>query len=148
MSWYNIATGLLNTTQKIFQRFIQQISADLNFSGFFMQGSNLCRFSLPLTNYGLPLSHLQLLLIIFLQNDKLQILIFQVTALSLEKSRDSKIQRLFEFREEKWFSLYLVSGLGKLAIFWGRMRLRMKLIAQKELIFLFQMAPSRILWDQ
>ena len=51
MSWYNIATGLLNTTQKIFQRFIQQISADLNFSGFFMQGLNLCRFSLPLTTY-------------------------------------------------------------------------------------------------
>ena len=32
--------------------------------------------------------------------------------------------------------------------FSGRMGLRMKLIAQKELIFLFQMAPSRILWDQ
>ena len=49
MPWYNIGTGLLNTTQKIFKRFIQQISADLNFNVVFMQALNLGRFSLPLT---------------------------------------------------------------------------------------------------
>ena len=56
--------------------------------------------------------------------------------------------RLFETYGGNRFSLFLMSDLGKLAIFWGRMPLRMKLIAQKELIFLFQMTPNRILWDQ
>ena len=32
----------------------------------------------------------------------------------LERSRDSKIRRLFEFREEKLFSLFLVRCLRKL----------------------------------
>ena len=65
-----------------------------------------------------------------------------------KKVEDSKIRRLFEFREEKWFSVFLLSGLGKLVNFLSQMRLRMKLIAMKELILLFQMAPSRILCDQ
>ena len=56
--------------------------------------------------------------------------------------------RLFETYVGIRFSLFLVSGLRKLICFSGRMSLRMKLIAQKELIFLFQMAPSRTLWDQ
>ena len=33
--------------------------------------------------------------------------------LHLEKSRDSKIRRLFVFREEKMFSLFLMGRLGK-----------------------------------
>ena len=37
----------------------------------------------------------------------------------LEKSRDSKIRRLFEFREEKLFSLFLMGLLRKLISFWG-----------------------------
>ena len=53
--------------------------------------------------------------------------------------------RLFETYGGNRFSLFLMSGLRKLACFSGRMVLCMKLIAQKELIFLFQMAPSRIL---
>ena len=65
-----------------------------------------------------------------------------------KKVEDSKIRRLFEFREEKWFSVFLLSGLGKLVNFGSQMGLRMKLIAMKELILLFQMAPSRILCDQ
>ena len=56
--------------------------------------------------------------------------------------------RLFESYGGNRFSLFLMSGLGKLVLFSGRMGLRMKFIAKKELIFLFQMAPSRILWDQ
>ena len=56
--------------------------------------------------------------------------------------------RLFETYGGNRFSLFLMSGLGKLMLFSGRMTLRMKLIAKKELNFLFQMAPSRILWDQ
>ena len=56
--------------------------------------------------------------------------------------------RLFETYGGNRFSLFLMRSLGKLICFSGRMTLRMKLIAQKELIFLFQMAPSRILWDQ
>ena len=63
----------------------------------------------------------------------------------LEKSRDSKIRRLFDFREEKLFSLFLMKRLGKLISFWGQMVLRMKLIAKKELNLPFQMTPSRIL---
>ena len=71
------------------------------------------------------------------------------------KKRDSLIWkkveeylRLFETYGGNRFSLFLMKRLGKLVSFWARMTLRMKLIAQKELIFLFQMAPSRILWDQ
>ena len=45
--------------------------------------------------------------------------------------------RLFETYGGILFFLFLVSGLRKLISFWGQMRLRMKLIAQKELIFLF-----------
>ena len=55
---------------------------------------------------------------------------------------------LFETYGGNRFSLFLMRRLGKLVSFWARMTLRMKLIAQKELIFLFQMAPSRILCDQ
>ena len=66
----------------------------------------------------------------------------------LEKSRDSKIRRLFDSREEKLFSLFLMKRLGKLISFWGQMVLRMKLIAKKDLILLFQMTPSRILCDR
>ena len=56
--------------------------------------------------------------------------------------------RLFETYGGNWFSLFLISGLGKLVSFWGRMVPSMEWIAQKELIILFQMAPSRILCDQ
>ena len=56
--------------------------------------------------------------------------------------------RLFETYGGNRFSLFLMSGLRKLISFWGRMVPSMKLIAQKELIILFQMAPSRILCDQ
>ena len=56
--------------------------------------------------------------------------------------------RLFETYDRNQFSLFLMRRLRKLVSFGGRMTLRMKLIAKKELIFLFQMAPSRILWDQ
>ena len=54
--------------------------------------------------------------------------------------------RLFETYGGNRFSLFLIRRLGKLVSFGGRMSLRMKLIAKKELIFLFQMAPSRILF--
>ena len=47
-----------------------------------------------------------------------------------------------------WISLFLMRRLRKLMLFSGRTSLRMKLTAKKELIFLFQMAPSRILCDQ
>ena len=70
------------------------------------------------------------------------------TSDNLEKSRDSKIRRLFDSREEKLFSLFLMKRLGKLISFWGQMVLRMKLIAKKDLILLFQMTPSRILCDR
>ena len=56
--------------------------------------------------------------------------------------------RLFETYGGIGFSLFLMGSLGKLSRFSGRTILRMKFIAKKELIFLFQMAPSRILWDQ
>ena len=56
--------------------------------------------------------------------------------------------RLFETCGGIWFSLFPVSFLGKLMLFSGRMGLRMKLTAKKELILLFQMTPSRILCDQ
>ena len=56
--------------------------------------------------------------------------------------------RLFETYGGNRFSLLLMSGLRKLISFWRRMGPSMKLIAQKELIILFQMAPSRILCDQ
>ena len=65
----------------------------------------------------------------------------------LEKSRDLKIRRLFDFREEKLFSLFFMGRLGKLINFGSQMRLRMKLKAMKELILLFQMTPGRILCD-
>ena len=55
--------------------------------------------------------------------------------------------RLFETYGGNQFSLFLMSGLRELVGFWGRRELRMKLIAQKELIFFFQTAPSRILCD-
>ena len=55
--------------------------------------------------------------------------------------------RLFETYSGNRFSLFLIMRLGKLISFGGRMTLRMKLIAKKELIFLFQMTPSRILWN-
>ena len=81
-------------------------------------------------------------------NGKEPMLINWTSDIYLEKSRDSKIRRLFEFREEKWFSIFLVSGLRKLINFGGQMTLRMKLIAKKELNLLFQMTPSRILCDR
>ena len=56
--------------------------------------------------------------------------------------------RLFETYGGNRFSLFFMGRLRKLSFFSGRMILRMKLIAKKELIFLFQMTPSRILWDQ
>ena len=62
--------------------------------------------------------------------------------------KDEEYLRLFETYGGNRFSFFLMRRLGKLISFGGRMALRMKLIAQKELIFLFQMAPSRILWDQ
>ena len=55
--------------------------------------------------------------------------------------------RLFETYGGNRFSFFLMRRL-KLVSFGGRMTLRMKLIAQKELIFLFQMPPIRILGDQ
>ena len=56
--------------------------------------------------------------------------------------------RLFETYGGNGFSPFLMSGLRKLISFWARMVLRMKLIAKKELILLFQMTPSRILCDR
>ena len=53
--------------------------------------------------------------------------------------------RLFETYGGILFSLFLLGRLRKLACFSGRIILRMKLIAKKELIFLFLMPPSRIL---
>ena len=55
--------------------------------------------------------------------------------------------RLFETYGGIGFSLFLMGSLRKLICFSGRMTLRMKLIAKKELILLFQMTPSRILCD-
>ena len=54
--------------------------------------------------------------------------------------------QLFETYGGNRFSLFLMSGLGMLVSFGGQMTLRMKFIAQKELIF--QMAPSRIRCNQ
>ena len=65
-----------------------------------------------------------------------------------KKVEDSKILRFFETCREIQFSLFLASGLGKLISFLGWMGLRMNLIAKKELIFFFQMVPSRILCNQ
>ena len=48
--------------------------------------------------------------------------------------------RLFETYDGNWFFLFLVRRLRNLVLFWGQMRLRMKLIAMKELNFVFQMA--------
>ena len=59
-------------------------------------------------------------------------------------NEDHRLNNCIKYR----FSLFLMSGLGKLVLFSGRMALRMKLTAKKELIILFQMALSRILWDQ
>ena len=56
--------------------------------------------------------------------------------------------RLFETYGGIGFSLFLMGSLRKLICFSGRMTLRMKLIAKKELILLFQMTPSRILCDR
>ena len=56
--------------------------------------------------------------------------------------------RLFETCGGIWFSLFPVRLLRKLMLLLGRMRLRMKLTAKKELILLFQMTLSRILCDQ
>ena len=55
---------------------------------------------------------------------------------------------LFETYGGNRFSLSLMGSLRKLMCFSGRMTLRMKLIAKKELNLLFQMTPSRILCDQ
>ena len=55
--------------------------------------------------------------------------------------------RLFETYGGNRFSPFLMGSLGKLVCVSGRMTLRMKLIAKKELILLFQMTPSRILCD-
>ena len=55
--------------------------------------------------------------------------------------------RLFETYGGIGFSLFLMGSLRKLMCFSGRMTLRMKLIAKKELILFFQMTPSRILCD-
>ena len=46
---HDIAIGLLNTAKTSFQRYIQQISADLNFSVFFKRDSNSRRGWLPLS---------------------------------------------------------------------------------------------------
>ena len=56
--------------------------------------------------------------------------------------------RLFETYGGNRFSPFLMSRLRKLVSFWAQMVLRMKLIAKKELILLFQMTPSRILCDR
>ena len=50
--WYNIATGLLITFQEMFQWFIQQVSADINFNDFLGWIWTLCRFSLPVSTNG------------------------------------------------------------------------------------------------
>ena len=55
---------------------------------------------------------------------------------------------LFESCRDKQIFLCFMKRLSKLMHFGGRMGLRMKLIAKKELILLFQMTPSRILCDQ
>ena len=55
--------------------------------------------------------------------------------------------RLFETCGGIWFSLFLVSFFRKLVLFLGQTSLRMKSIAKKQLILLFQMTPSRILCD-
>ena len=55
--------------------------------------------------------------------------------------------RLFETCGEIQISLFPLSLLRKLVLFSGRMGLRMKLTAKKELNLLFQMTPSRILCD-
>ena len=65
-----------------------------------------------------------------------------------KKSKRQSPFGLFESYREKRISLCFMSRLGKLVHFSGRMRLRMKLIAKKELILLFQKTLSRILCDQ
>ena len=62
--------------------------------------------------------------------------------LNLDKSR--RIPSAFWDLRRNLIFLFLMRRLGKLINFSGQMRLRMKLIAQKELIFLFQMAPSSL----
>ena len=64
-----------------------------------------------------------------------------------KKSKRRSPFGLFESCREKRISLCFMRRLGKLVHFSGRMGLRMKLIAKKELILLFQMTPSRILCD-
>ena len=61
---------------------------------------------------------------------------------------ETKFLRLFETCRAFWISLFLMRRLRKLILFWARVGLRMKLTAMKELIFLFQMAPNRILCDR
>ena len=56
----------------------------------------------------------------------------------------SQLQRCF-VAPKKWSSLFLLSGWRKLVCFGGQMSLHTKLTAKKKLIFLFQLAPSRIL---
>ena len=65
-----------------------------------------------------------------------------------KKSKRRSPFGLFESCREKQISLCFMKRLRKLIHFGGRMGLRMKLIAKKELILLFQMTPSRILCDQ
>ena len=66
-----------------------------------------------------------------------------MTYFHLEK--DEEYLELFETYGRIGFSFFLMKRLRKLVCFLGQMGLSMKLIAKKELIFLFQMAPSRIL---
>ena len=72
----------------------------------------------------------------------------KLDAVTWKKSKRQSPFGLYESCRKIQFSLALVSGLGKLVCFLGRMGLRMKLIAKKELILLFQMALSCILCDQ
>ena len=65
-----------------------------------------------------------------------------------KKSKRRSPFGLFESCRVFWISLFLMKRLGKLVSFWGQMVLRMKLIAKKDLILLFQMTPSRILCDR
>ena len=65
-----------------------------------------------------------------------------------KKSKRRSPFGLFESCREKRISLCFMRRLGKLVHFGGRAGLRMKIIAKKELNLLFQMTPSRILYDR
>ena len=115
----------------------------VSFSLFDLGSSSSSPFSLPLSFFhSLCLAHL------FSVSFTCKSIISFWLFLFGKKSKRQSPFGLFESCREKRISLCFMRRLRKLVHFWGRTRLRMKLIAKKELILLFQMTPSRILCDR